>query len=113
MPILDKAKCADGACHAVGSGQPPELMAGNASAMRQALLDHQLLGKPYIVPCDPMASRMPCNMKLGSMTGLNTYGDCSPRMPKVSATDAVADDYLIQTDVNTIAEWITCGAPDN
>jgi hypothetical protein len=117
FPILEmKAKCSDADCHAPAAARAPVMTPGDAKATHAVLIKHPFNEDdkmPYIVPCNPMASKMMCNMKLGSGTGLNTYGDCAPRMPKVSAMDTVADDYLTQTELNTIAEWITCGAPDN
>lgn len=117
FPILEtKAKCSDADCHAPAAGRPPTMTPGDAAATLASLKSY-FLGEdplsPYIVPCDTAGSKMLCNMKMGSGTGLNAYGDCGLRMPKVSAQDMVADEYISQTDLNTIAEWIKCGAPDN
>jgi hypothetical protein len=67
---------------------------------------------PYIVPCDPAASKMMCNLKLDPVDGTNMYGSCTPTMPKV-LMDAVDDAPLSLIELNKIAEWITCGALDN
>lgn len=116
-PILEaKGKCSDSNCHAPGTGKDgPTITAGDAAASYASLVAYVTIsdGLPYVVPCNPPASQMLCNMKLGAMTGLNAYGDCSNRMPKVSAADMVADEFLTQADVNKIAEWIKCGAPNN
>jgi hypothetical protein len=117
FPILEtKSKCSDADCHAPAAARPPTMTPGDPAATLQALKAY-FLGEdpmsPYIVPCNPSASKMLCNMKMGSGTGLNAYGDCGLRMPKVSAQDMVADEYITQNELNTIAEWITCGAPDN
>ena len=118
FPILeDKAKCSAATCHGVGAGQAPVMTAGDAKATVQVLLAHMFNEgpDPYIVPCNPAASKMICNMKLDSGNDSNPYGpDCLPRMPKVKLSDdGVADAPLSLMELNTIAEWITCGAPDN
>jgi len=117
FPILEtKGKCSEAECHAPAAMRAPAITAGDAAASYAVLIAHPFNEDPmvkYIAPCDTAASKILCNMKLGAMTGLNAYGDCSPRMPKVTAMDTVADDYLTQAEVNKIAEWITCGAPNN
>ncbi|MBK9265199.1 MAG: hypothetical protein IPM54_36135 [Polyangiaceae bacterium] len=117
FPILEtKAKCSDAACHAPAAAQPPAMTPSDAAATLQVLLAHKFLEEEadaYIVPCDPMASKMMCNLKLDPAEGMNMYGKCAPTMPKVSALDAVDDAPLSLMELNTIAEWISCGAPDN
>jgi hypothetical protein len=117
FPILEtKAKCSDAACHAPAAAQIPVMTAGDAATTLQVLLGHKFLEEAadaYIVPCDPMASKIMCNLKLDPVDGTNTFGKCAPTMPKVSALDMVDDAPLSLIELNTIAEWITCGAPDN
>jgi hypothetical protein len=59
---------------------------------------------PYIVPCDPMASGFPCNMAVATGS-TNTFGTCGTPMP-LGGT-------LTTAQVTQIADWITCGAPEN
>lgn len=117
FPILEMtAKCSDAVCHAPAAAQLPAMTAGDAAATYQSLIDHKFLEEPadaYIVPCDPNASKMMCNLKLDPIWGTNMYGSCAPRMPKVSLNDAVDDKALSLDELNKIAEWITCGAPNN
>lgn len=119
FPILEnKAMCSASTCHAPGAAQPPAMTPGDAKATLAVLLAHPFQedpGAPYIVPCNPAASKMICNMRLDTGNNTNPFGpDCLPRMPKVlMADDGVADAPLSVTELNTIAEWISCGAPDN
>jgi len=104
-------KCAEtSTCHGGGFGDLT-LMDTDAKTLRAGLLAATLAGDPYIVPCDENASKILCNMDLG--TGVtNTYGKCAPLMPKLSV-DAVDDMPLTQVQVDSIKGWILCGAPDN
>lgn len=119
LPIFDnKAKCSDAKCHGPGAGQDPVMTPGDAAATLQVLLAYNFLGEAndkYIAPCDVAASKLICNMRLDTGNNTNPYGpDCLPRMPKVLASDdGVADAPLSVTELNTIAEWISCGAPNN
>lgn len=119
FPILEtKAKCSDSTCHAPGANHVPVMTPGDSAATLQALLMHPFQEdpeSPYIVPCNVSASKMICNMKLETGNDTNPFvpKDCLPRMPKVSALDMVDDAPLSVMELNKIAEWITCGAPDN
>jgi hypothetical protein len=118
FPILEtKAKCSNAECHAPAQAQPPVITPGDAKASLAVLLAHPFNeepSEPYIVPCNPAASKMICNMRLDTGNNTNPFGpDCLPRMPKVSSLDAVDDLPITVDELNTIAEWITCGAPDN
>lgn len=118
FPILEmKAKCSDAACHAPGANHVPVMTPGDSAATLQSLLMHPFQedpNSPYISPCNVTASKIICNMKLDTGNNTNPYvpQDCLPRMPKVQS-DAVDDAPLSVTDLNKIAEWISCGAPDN
>ena len=116
FPILEnKAKCSAADCHAPAAMRPPAMTAGDAKATLAVLLMHPFNedpSVPYIVPCDPAASKMMCNLKLDPAEGTNMYGTCAPKMPKV-LMDMVDDAPLSLMELNTIAEWISCGAPDN
>jgi hypothetical protein len=118
FPILENtAKCSAAVCHGPGAAQAPVMTPGDAKATVQVLLGHPFNegSDPYIVPCNPAASKMICNMKLDTGNDTNPFGpDCLPRMPKVKiADDGVADAPLTVMELNKIAEWISCGAPDN
>ncbi len=117
FPILEsKGQCSNADCHAPGAAQVPVMTAGDANATLQSLLSHNFLDDPmmpYIVICDPMKSKMMCNMKLDPADGTNPFGKCAPTMPKASTLDAVPDAPLSLMEINTIAEWISCGAPNN
>jgi hypothetical protein len=115
-PILDAtgtANCATASanCHATGVGNLtiPEGDAAAAYAALTAYLLDDAPGPagPYIVPCDPSASRWLCNMK--GEAGANPFGTCGSTMPLIGGTVVP----LTTTQLETIAEWITCGAPDN
>jgi hypothetical protein len=118
FPLLEtKAKCSDANCHAPGANHPPVMTAGDASATLAVLLMHPFQedpGAPYIVPCNVTASKMICNMRLDTGNDTNPFvpKDCLPRMPKALA-DNVDDAALSVDELNKIAEWISCGAPDN
>jgi hypothetical protein len=114
FPILEtSAKCSEATVCDGGNAGDVLLMGGDPKALREGLLAAKLGGiDPYIVPCDANASKMPCNMRIE--TGqVNTYPKCGALMPKVDPDDAVDDVRLTQQQIDTIAEWIQCGAPDN
>jgi hypothetical protein len=112
VKIIDgPAGCtATGLCHGAGKGGIT-LVSGSSHSAYVALTGYTLLAmpgpaKPYIVPCDPMASGFTCNMKVDtSEGGTNTFGSCGSVMPLVGGISAA--------DLQTIADWITCGAPEN
>ncbi len=115
LPILElTAKCSDAACHAPVAGQDPVMTAGDAPKTLGVLLAHKFnfSENAYIVPCDPMASKLMCNLELDPVWGTNTFGNCAPKMPKLSA-DAVDDKALSLDELTKIADWISCGAPNN
>lgn len=114
-PLFDAtgaAKCADVTCH----GDPANvqgrllLVPGDAVASRQALLDYQFDNPagPYITCTTPADSKILCNMSLGATA--NPYGKCSLTMPVV---DNVGAQTLTQAQLELIAQWIACGAPNN
>jgi hypothetical protein len=102
---------ATGLCHGDGKGGIT-LESGKGHDAYLALKGYTLAAnpgpvKPYIVPCDPQASGFTCNMSVDdSEGGTNTFGTCGSTMPlgKVKITPQ---------DLQTIADWITCGAPEN
>lgn len=119
FPILDTtAKCsAAGDCHGSGLGMIT-LTPGDAKKLREEILALTVGGTdPYIVPCDKAGSKMLCNMRVDTASGVvnpyKTADYCGVRMPQVDAADSVMDDYLTVAQIETIAAWIQCGAPDN
>lgn len=110
--ILDTpaASCTTtGLCHGDGKGGLT-LEAAKPHEAYLALTAYTLLAQPgpakkYIVPCDAMGSGMLCNMKTDTGT-TNPFGDCGSEMPLVGTN-------LTMDQLNTIADWIACGAPEN
>jgi hypothetical protein len=102
---------ATGLCHGDGHGGIT-LTSGKGHDAYVALTGYTLASNPgpvkkYIVPCDAQDSGFTCNMSVDdSEGGTNTFGMCGSTMPlgkvKISAQD-----------LQNIADWITCGAPEN
>ncbi|MSP26012.1 MAG: hypothetical protein EXR75_12795 [Myxococcales bacterium] len=68
----------------------------------------------YIVPCEPTQSAMMCNLRFEA-DAVNPYaanGPCGSLMPKLLSISPVKKP-LSQAQLDTIAEWIECGAPLN
>lgn len=110
--------CTQGECHADGAGglRMPPTSEGESYFN---LLDYQLVGgRPYIVPCQPQLSHIVCNLKFADDVD-NEFigpsqeftGGCGSPMPKPSET--VDSDPLNQEQLDDLAEWILCGAPQN
>ncbi len=114
-PILEaKAKCSASSCH--GGGTAGLLMVpGDFDGAYAALTTYELSGDRgrYVVPCDLEASKMLCNMKVDPEAGASTHGKCGSLMPKALLSDPVDDEPVSLEDVETIAQWIQCGAPSN
>lgn len=115
-PILDAngtAKCANMQCH----GNPMDiqgdllLVPGDAFLSRDALLAYQFDKPPgpYITCKNPAESKFLCNMFLGVGT-TNKYGKCLTTMPLI---DELGAEPLTESQLELIAQWITCGAPNN
>jgi hypothetical protein len=87
----------------------------NAAAAYGTLNTYTLLGIPgpvmkYIAPCDKAGSGMLCNMVVDDGMGGdgNTFKPkCGSQMPKGGVHK------LTTAQLTTIADWITCGAPEN
>jgi len=112
-PILEAtASCAAASCHqdSIGGFQ---YTAGDAASAYAALVGYNLEGEgPYIVPCDPDTSTLLCNLRVEDGTD-NPFGSCGAIMPRADDADAVSDTPLTLDQLNTIADWIACGAPEN
>ena len=113
-PIIDGAAgCTAAAlCH---GGDTPQgdmiLKPDDSTGALSEFLNYQLKKSPgpagaYIVPCDKAGSRLLCNTAVES--GKNPYGACGTAMPFGSAATKLTIQQL-----DTLAEWIACGAPDN
>jgi hypothetical protein len=113
--ILDGPAGCTGTASCHGSDAAPGnmiLKPGDAEAAYLELTNFQLKPKPgpagaYVAPCDKMGSRLLCNMTLA--TGDNSFGACGTAMPLALGTAM----KLTQMQLDTLAEWIACGAPDN
>ena len=87
----------------------------NAQAAYQSLtgFQHPIFGG-YVVPCAPELSGLLCNLAIeaGASTP-HPAGSCGSKMPKFKDPDSPVDSPLSQQQLNTISEWISCGAPFN
>jgi hypothetical protein len=110
--------CGESGCHLEGAGGltfPPD----NADEAYFQLKDYQLAGgRAYVVPCEPSLSHIMCNLKFApgvdnAFVGddQNFSGGCGSPMPK--STDLLQLEPLNQQQLDTIVEWIVCGAPQN
>lgn len=73
--------------------------------LKNYMLDDATKGGAYIVPCNPQASRILCNLKVDPASGTNPYDTCGSTMPLAGGVT------LDQLD--KVATWIQCGAPNN
>lgn len=104
--ILTSAGCTNAACHGGGETSPAPRMSDAHGAYAQ-IMGATFAPQPYVVPGDPNASQMLCNLVLAPGQGMNAHGACGVSMPL--STNSV----LTQDDLATIAEWIACGATEN
>jgi len=115
-PIFDangSAKCANTQCH----GNPMDLQGdlllvpGDAFSSREALLAYQFdkPAGPYITCKNPAESKILCNMFLG-IGVTNKHGKCLTTMPLI---DELGAEPLTESQLELIAQWIACGAPNN
>ncbi len=110
-PVLSKtAKCGSAGCHQTAIAD--FAFASDPGDAREALLAYTFQGEgSYVVPCQPELSKLLCNLNLtGDAEG--AFGACGSPMPK-ALDDAVDDVELAPGDLDPIAAWIACGAPDN
>jgi len=108
-PLMKTGSSACGAqyCHQAVTDKAPNPLGGTTTAAQvwQTLVTYGFRGPegqslPYINVCsvDPTQSGIHCNLEIGSKL-------CGERMPQGSS--------LPQQDKDAIAEWLTCGAPNN
>jgi hypothetical protein len=111
LDVSTGANCTGALCHGGGIGNLT-LSPGMPAAAYTAVTTFSLVGgQAYIVPCDKAGSGMLCNMKTdadaGADAGTNPFGTCGSQMPLSGATDLTPD------QIDKIATWIACGAPNN
>jgi hypothetical protein len=100
-------------CHASPAAKGGLLIPeGNVEAAYDALTGYLLVGQdggPYVVPCVPASSTLLCNLALADGEGPNPYHDatCGQPMPLPPGAGLTLD------ELETIATWIECGAPNN
>jgi hypothetical protein len=113
-PIIDGSAGCTGAalCH---GGDTPQgdmiLKPGDAHGAYTEIVNYQLKKSPgpagsYVEPCDKKSSRLLCNSAVDGAE--NPYGHCGTAMPFGSGATKLTSKQL-----ETIAEWIVCGAPEN
>lgn len=108
--ILDgPAGCTGATCHGTGTASGDlTLDTGHAHAAFVAMTAYQLDGDPYIVPCDKDASKLLCNIALAD-GATNPFGKCGSTMPLTLDGQM----KLTPAELDLLAEWIACGAPEN
>jgi hypothetical protein len=88
------------------------MLPGNAGASLASLKAAKIPTKPpspYIVGCDQAHSGILCSMALDADAGANPFGTCGDLMPITLGGGM----KLTSEQLQKIADWITCGAPDN
>lgn len=110
--------CAETRCHANGAGGLT-FPSDNPGEGYFRITSYTLVGgRPYIVPCHPELSHIMCNLRFAAGV-TNPYvgddeaftGGCGSPMPKPD--ENVPAEPLTQEQLDDIAEWIACGAPQN
>ncbi len=105
--IEGAGSCTKDGCHANGTANGNmELNAGDAAGAYTELINYTLMPKsgmgsgPYVTPCD-LTSRLLCNLAVEG----SSSAPCGTVMP--------IGKKITQMQYDQIAEWISCGAPDN
>lgn len=86
--------------------KPADAHAAYVEFVNYTLKDKPGPGGAYLTPCDPAHSQIMCNTSISDAD--NPYGSCGTVMPFGSAATK-----LTKKQLDTLAEWITCGAPEN
>jgi len=89
------ASCGAG-CHDAASAGAGLVLVGPEA--RESMLEAEVGGRSYLVPCDTESSQMLCNIAHGTANAT-----CGSPMPKGGGT--ISDD-----EYTTLSEWIRCGA---
>ncbi len=99
-------------CH---GGDTPQgdmiLKPGDAHGAYVEFTNYELKKKPgpggsYLTPCDSVGSKILCNTSISDAD--NPYGVCGTLMPFGNGATK-----LTKKQLDTLAEWIACGAPEN
>ena len=120
-PLADpqpSGACSASGCHEKGAAGlllPP----GDANTAYEELVNYKVAGfGPYIVDCEPSLSRIMCNLAFvqdidNPYVGeeLSLSGPCGSPMP--SLKNNTPGESLSQEQLDNVAEWIKCGAPNN
>lgn len=113
MPLFGDGigACGAAGCHAsdiAGFAFPAD-----AAGAHAAITSYVFQGSaPYVVPCEPDASKLLCNLRVAG-TAAPPFGSCGSPMPKASINDSVSDRPLTAEELALVEAWITCGAPEN
>jgi hypothetical protein len=92
-------QCASGACH--GGSATPTILDGDSAATYATLTGYTINGKPYIATTGaPADSTIECNLGIAGAT-------CG--IAKMPASPGI----LGSTELQTINNWLKCGAPQN
>ncbi len=99
---------ATGLCHGAGGGGIT-LTTGQPAAAYTALMAYTIAsgGPKYIVPCHPETSGFPCNMAVAA-GATDPYSACGIAMP--FGGNGMP---LTLAQLQSITDWIQCGAPNN
>lgn len=116
MDVGGSAKCADAQCHGDPNNIQGDLLlvANDAFSSWKALLAYQFdkPAGPYITCGKPEDSRLLCNMLLESGV-TNKYATKCPTLMPTTLGLQIGQMPLTEAQLDTIAEWIKCGAPNN
>jgi hypothetical protein len=113
FPILEaNGKCSSTTCHGGGTAGLT-ITPGDVQGAYASLSNYELSGGRgfYVVGCDLVASKLLCNLKVDPDGDPNPYDTCGSLMPKALLSDTVDDAPLTIAEVETVADWIRCGAP--
>lgn len=116
MDTKGTAKCADAQCHGDPNNVQGDLLLvpGDALSSRKALLAYQFdkPAGPYITCETPEESRFLCNMLLEAGVTNKYATKCATLMPTTLGLQ-IGQVPLTEAQLDMIAEWIKCGAPNN
>lgn len=110
--------CGARGCHDDGAGNLV-FPSGDADTAHGNLLAYGLPGAAgYVVPCEPQLSSIFCNLRFEAGVenpyvgpGETFTGGCGSSMPKLDPD--IDAEPLNQLQLDLLAEWIQCGAPNN
>ena len=113
--------CSTSGCHAMGTAgfeMPPGDPDTAYASMMQHAINQGTGSGLYVVPCRPELSRVMCNLAFDEAVDNPYVGDdlpmtslCGSPMPKLNIQSD--GEPLSQQQLDDIATWIKCGAPNN